>query len=890
MSDVRKLRRAVVEMDSDTAQSDCAGFGNRSIHQFWHLVAPHFRGVLLAPRRRADNGNVTWGWRESGDSQPLTTAELAEVRLRLSNASRSMKAGLLGVSREGPDRNDGDDQTLDRQVAIRVGEMSAALIAKSDQALAGFACRADSGTMLHSWGATKPGRPVFTDAQPGDVSGTVLIDEAGAAGLGVILENLVGLRMAHAQSDATGAFRFQGIPPGRYRLRVTGRTDFPADGWPLQVERAAVSGLELRGGTQHPAGERKRNGPPAPKRRWLPVAVILLLLAGTGVGLWRLGKRTSARDDTPGRSASGWQAAQGPLAASSDGAAGRDLSPVAGEKGWSELSRSLSDPAKLKRGGQARPASGEGGSPDRRSSDDPSTSLEKQPSEQRVQPAEVASAMKTVPSAVKAETPGRSPSAARPAASATTDRDADASGQASEAPATDRDERPSRSEPSASAGRRSGRPGASAAAVDVVESDELPKGTTLDASETSLSADRKAGAAPAPATVATGNRQGVGAGNAVTGAGATSGIGPRTASTAGPSGTGTNHLASSGGTRRRERSGASDGDGAAVVSSMNTESETPGAGVSPAEEDVPKDKAAAAERRGDKSDLPQDGNVPAAAATPTKAASDDDAARVPATAVPQVARKRGPRKKEAVAGETGKPTAAGEAEGGLRIVAQIKASGWQPRLVRDVILPTLPLAEGPAESLEDLRTALLRTQLARMPQIFREPLVWSGIALEFERDGDAGSPHWIDASGDRPEEGTVQSNRAELAWAGRTPVTGRNYLLRDANGREIARISRDSDGGITLKAAPDVRAWYWLGVEHEPVGRSREPAASHHLSWKHASGEDLPALARHDDVWRAGKGQRLDLPLAGGGPPWRIPLAVVDHRSGWALVGEIDGR
>jgi hypothetical protein len=89
LSESNSPRRVTAEIRFGTDRSTIAKIGNRSIYQYWPLLARDFQGILLAPQRRPDEGGVAWNWREPAGSKSLTAAELAGVRERLTNARRS---------------------------------------------------------------------------------------------------------------------------------------------------------------------------------------------------------------------------------------------------------------------------------------------------------------------------------------------------------------------------------------------------------------------------------------------------------------------------------------------------------------------------------------------------------------------------------------------------------------------------------------------------------------------------------------------------------------------------------------------------------------------------------------------------------------------------------
>jgi hypothetical protein len=232
--------------------------------------------------------------------------------------------------------------------------------------------------------------------------------------------------------------------------------------------------------------------------------------------------------------------------------------------------------------------------------------------------------------------------------------------------------------------------------------------------------------------------------------------------------------------------------------------------------------------------------------------------------------------------------------GRLAALGQFRASAWKSRLVQDLIVPTVPVPAGTDEALGTMRDRLLQERRARLPELFRQPVTTSGFALEIpvEPGGATGQPGWHDLAGATVADASVHGNRAELWWPGTTAPHDATFVLRSGDGREIARVRTDGAGVPALSAAPNVAAWYWVGIERAPSGAGAEaspPAVS--LDWRLLSGAPIPANWPRDARWRGGRGYRIDLPL---GPAARmrptLALALVDPDSGWALVSDIAVR
>ncbi len=246
-------RRVVAEISTTDARQAIPTVGNRSIHQYWKRLTPALHALLLAPRRRPDDRAISWSWVEPALAPPPSTAELADLRRHLVEASRLL-------TEDAAEAKPAEATWMTIMQAI-IGE----LCAKSDPQFSTFVARTDAGLQIHSWGAPQGGRPYSPDKIGAEVHGTLLAGDSAAAGYEVVIENRKGTRLAHAVSDERGNFVFAGIHPGTYRVRVNSdRLDFPVHGLDLVVERQAVSGLVLRSRSLQVARQPGANGTDPP--------------------------------------------------------------------------------------------------------------------------------------------------------------------------------------------------------------------------------------------------------------------------------------------------------------------------------------------------------------------------------------------------------------------------------------------------------------------------------------------------------------------------------------------------------------------------------------------------------------------------------------------------
>jgi hypothetical protein len=199
--------------------------------------------------------------------------------------------------------------------------------------------------MIHSWGSASSAEPYYPDAQSGDISGTLFLGSDRPAGANVVLENMQGIGGARVKSDKDGCFRFPNISPGTYRVRVADRSDFPANGQVITMERDSITGLELRGieeeilpKAETQATAEKEISPPWYKRRGTLVLGLLLLL-GAGSCVWR-SVRSTAPQVASSNGSSGWQSASGKLVSGNSQNSVAKEGKVGTEGGWSSLTAS----------------------------------------------------------------------------------------------------------------------------------------------------------------------------------------------------------------------------------------------------------------------------------------------------------------------------------------------------------------------------------------------------------------------------------------------------------------------------------------------------------------------------------------------------------------------
>lgn len=158
-------RRAVAELHWDDGSDPVERVGGRSLHQYWPVLSPYFRDVLLPPLRRTDTNAVSWTWHEPEGARAATAAELRGLRSRLRREQELLAENL---SRAAVATGDAEAQrrgTSIHGLDVAMRGVIERLVAGSDAELAGYVCRTELGLRLHSWGAPAPASVQYPDTR-----------------------------------------------------------------------------------------------------------------------------------------------------------------------------------------------------------------------------------------------------------------------------------------------------------------------------------------------------------------------------------------------------------------------------------------------------------------------------------------------------------------------------------------------------------------------------------------------------------------------------------------------------------------------------------------------------------------------------------------------------
>jgi hypothetical protein len=137
--------------------------GNRAVHQYWALLAPYFRDVLLVPHRRSEDETTAWSWQENRDGRAPTNTELAALRKRLANDLRAFTDNANDTAIDGVGVAKAANQSSVAELAAAMDGWGSRLVGMPDGELTKFVACTESGLRLHSWGLTTAAAPFYPD-------------------------------------------------------------------------------------------------------------------------------------------------------------------------------------------------------------------------------------------------------------------------------------------------------------------------------------------------------------------------------------------------------------------------------------------------------------------------------------------------------------------------------------------------------------------------------------------------------------------------------------------------------------------------------------------------------------------------------------------------------
>lgn len=165
MRETGRTRLATAEVHWGRDPGSILWIGNRAVHQYWALLGPYFRDILLAPQRRTEDEIVGWTWREGAESRMPTGAELAALRKRLAGDQRAFAENARDSATGERGATGLKTQANVAQLAAAMEGLVARLLAMPDAELAAFVACTESGLRLHSWGVAKAAVPFFPESR-----------------------------------------------------------------------------------------------------------------------------------------------------------------------------------------------------------------------------------------------------------------------------------------------------------------------------------------------------------------------------------------------------------------------------------------------------------------------------------------------------------------------------------------------------------------------------------------------------------------------------------------------------------------------------------------------------------------------------------------------------
>jgi hypothetical protein len=163
MSEADTTRLTAAEVNWGRDPKAVLWVGNRAVHQYWALLAPYFRDVLLVPHRRSEDETTAWSWRENSDGRAPTSTELTALRKRLANDLRAFTDNANDSAIDGVGVAKAANQSSVAELAAAMDGWGSRLVGMPDGELVKFVARTDSGLRLHSWGLMTAAVPFYPD-------------------------------------------------------------------------------------------------------------------------------------------------------------------------------------------------------------------------------------------------------------------------------------------------------------------------------------------------------------------------------------------------------------------------------------------------------------------------------------------------------------------------------------------------------------------------------------------------------------------------------------------------------------------------------------------------------------------------------------------------------
>lgn len=886
MSDEAAKRRAAAEISFGGARNPIISVGPRAVHHYWTLLAPHFRGLLLTPQRRTDDKGLSWTWLEAAGAKPPTAPELGEIRERL----RAARVAL---------EDDPAVAAAEAKIAEAMEKVVEKLVAKSDAQLSAFVCRTETGLMIHSWGATTAAVPFYPDSVDCSVGGTLLVGDKDASNLEVVLENRKGFVVAKTHSDSTGAFEFQKVHAGSYRVRAVGdRVDFPVNGLEVEVGRTSVTDIKLRSTALNVSVERMRQEENAPRirirgslsssstaahpeerprsRRWRKGAGVTMGVVGLALAGWWFWPASRVPAKTPPATGTFVVATKAPAPAGTDVPRASGSYP---DSGVQPGAGGVADPSPGAKSPTKRAAAVVASKVQMADVDAMDESEDPTAADEPLRPEFAKTEARTATGSPR----GSAPKAVAPAAAAKANtREA---GNAETIPDEEMTLDPVTPDPPAAEPKtRKPLPKRSPRRTrDEAEtgSDAMPPVPAEGRTESGSIVDTGVAQKPLDAETARKSKLAKAVVPPPREPAPTVAIDANTTEEPrdeDPATNGTN-AARKDRIKKRAAGGAAGGAGSMDRASGTDElspAEKPGR-AERAEEESPANKVSPAGKQARSTNQRENQT--------TKPESPPEAEEA-ASATPENGR---------VAATRSVPTASHRSPARMELAltsgGRMRVSAWASAIVRDEIVPTKPVLAGEDDALEMLRERMILQRRDRIPQTISAPRTRQGIAVVLPR-GKAGGMRWRNVQNADDIEAVVTEEQAEVSWRSGGRSSPAELILESREGGVTACVRISAEGVGELETTSERQAHGWIGVECAPADLAGLTPEEQRMrfGWRLAGQSSVTADWIREISWRNATGRRVEFPLELGSTDGPRTLVFQDHVTGWAMSCKIEPR
>jgi hypothetical protein len=217
----------------------------------------------------------------------------------------------------------------------------------------------------------------------------------------------------------------------------------------------------------------------------------------------------------------------------------------------------------------------------------------------------------------------------------------------------------------------------------------------------------------------------------------------------------------------------------------------------------------------------------------------------------------------------------------------IQLKGWEPRLWRDAIVPTLPTLAGTNDVADQLREEMLLERKTQVPETFKRPSLKRGFVFELSTPSREGALYWQDPLSTRAVEKVAKESRAVITFDGEQLLPGGVHVLMFADGREAVQLKLNENGSLILKLAEGVHSSLFLVVKGSLTDEPDRAQSKGGLrfGWR-VNGVARTSPKTSKSGFPEDRDYSISLPLELLKVA-RWDTALTDRLTGWALVTNI---